>query len=176
MLHQDFNDRFELCCNTPSDINEHLRTLFDLGLEIYQITEMGVRWGNSTTAFLNLAVNHDKKLISIDYKEDKNVREWFNKANDLGKSAFYLIASTLLIDIEPTDLLFIDTEHTYQQLKTELSLHGNKAKKYIVMHDTSTFPDLNLAINEFLANNSHWKIKKVFTHNNGLTVLERTNG
>ena len=175
-LQIEFKNRYEELCKAPSDINEHLPTLYELGLEVNHITEMGVRTGRSTSAFLNLVVNHDKKLISIDYKEDKTVSESFNKVRNLGKNASYLIASTLSIDIESTDLLFIDTDHTYQQLKTELSLHGNKAKKYIVMHDTTTFPDLNLAINEFLANNKHWKIKKVYKHNNGLTVLERTNG
>lgn len=172
----DFLEKYKWACNNQSDIFQHVKTLFELGLETNHITEMGVRTGNSTSAFLNLAVNHDKILISFDYKEDATVKSWFESARQLEKNANYVIANTLMIDIQPTDLLFIDTEHTYEQLKTELSLHGNKAKKYIVLHDTTTVPDLNLAINEFLAKNKHWKIKKVYTHNNGLTVLERTNG
>ena len=172
----EFKVRYEKCCNEPSDINQHLPVLYQLGLEVNHITEMGVRTGVSTSAFLNLAVNHYKTLISIDHIEDKNVTEWFNKAKNLGRSATYLISSTLSIDIEPTDLLFIDTLHTYNQLKAELSLHANKVRRYIVFHDTTTFPELNLAINEFLDSNKDWKIKQVYTHNNGLTVLERTNG
>ncbi len=34
---------------------------------------------------------------------------------------------------------------------------------------------LKPAIDEFLENNSNWKIKEVFTNNNGLTVLEKVN-
>lgn len=172
----EFKVRYEECCNEPSDINQHLPTLYQLGLEVNHITEMGVRTGVSTSAFLNLVVNQYKTLISIDQFEDKNVTEWFEKAKKLGRSATYQIASTLSIDIAQTDLLFIDTEHTYNQLKEELSLHGNKARRYIVFHDTTTFPDLNKAIHEFLDSNKDWKIKDVYEHNNGLTVLEKTNG
>ena len=41
-------------------------------------------------------------------------------------------ADVLKIEIEETDLLFIDTYHAYQQIKGEFELHGNKAKKYII--------------------------------------------
>jgi len=34
---------------------------------------------------------------------------------------------------------------------------------------------LKPAIDEFLQQNSHWKVKEVFTNNNGLTILERVN-
>jgi len=175
-LLKEFSSRYEECCNSPSDINQHLKTLYELGLEVNHITEMGVRTGVSTSAFLNLAVNHYKTLVCIDHIEDKNVTVLFNKAKILGRAVSYLIDSTLSIEIEPTDLLFIDTLHTYNQLKAELNLHANKARRYIVLHDTVTFPDLNLAINEFLINNKDWAIKQVYTHNNGLTVLKRTNG
>ena len=32
-------------------------------------------------------------------------------------------------EISDVDLIFIDSEHTYGQLKCELTLHGNKSKK-----------------------------------------------
>jgi hypothetical protein len=80
--------------------------------------------------------------------------------------------------------LFIDTLHTYNQLKQELTLHGNKAQKYIAFHDTYTFglrgednvdkKGLMTAIIEFMTENPHWKFKIHKTNNNGFTVLERT--
>jgi hypothetical protein len=42
--------------------------------------------------------------------------------------------STLEADvIEETDMLFVDTLHTYGQVKGELERHGNQARKYIVI-------------------------------------------
>lgn len=102
---------------------------------------------------------------------------------------------------EDYDMIFIDTWHVYAQLKRELQKFHPHAKKYIVMHDTevdkingesirdrrntqqeaaeSGFPEyeircgLERAIKEFLIQHPEWKIKERFTHNNGLTVLER---
>jgi hypothetical protein len=43
------------------------------------------------------------------------------------------------VEIEPTDMLFIDTFHVYEQLRRELALHAGKARRFIVLHDTTTF-------------------------------------
>src|SRR5262249_50913089 len=51
-------------------------------------------------------------------------------------------ADVLKIEIEPTDLLFIDTWHVYEQLKCELMLHAGKALRFIALHDTETFGEL----------------------------------
>lgn len=175
-MNNSFLFDYRNACITPSDINQHLVTLFGFGKEVNHITEMGVRTGVSTRAWLNLAVNYDKTLIAYDLYLDNNVADLFAKAKKLKKNVTYNIANTLNVEIEPTDLLFIDTQHTYHQLISELKLHGNKASKYIIMHDTVTFPDLNIAIEEFLQDNKHWILKIKFQHNNGLTILERTNG
>ena len=95
----------------------------------------------------------------------------------------YIKANVLDIEISETDLLFIDTLHTYSQLAKELALHSSKVKKYIVLHDTYTFglsgedprdkKGLLTAVIEFLINSPNWKFKMFKTNNNGLTVLER---
>jgi hypothetical protein len=107
----------------------------------------------------------------------------------------------LLNTIEETDLLFIDTLHTYKQLKLELYRHAHKAKQFLVFHDTTTFgyrdenvlqlnpnwdasqkhlfehlPDkqgLMPAISEFLQTYKCWTIKAKYENNNGLLILER---
>ena len=70
----------------------------------------------------------------------------------------------------------------YDQLKKELELHGNKAKKYLAFHDTVTFgtrgessghKGLMPAIEGFLQDNPQWAIKHHYKNNNGLLVLER---
>jgi hypothetical protein len=173
---------FAIAASSPSDIHEHLPVLYELAKDCNHIIEMGVRTGISTRAFLRV----DARLISYDIVTDQKVVDLINEAKKAGKDATFIEADVLKIDIEETDLLFIDTWHTYEQLKQELSLHGNKSRKYMVFHDTNTFglkneggqaystsQGLLPAIIEFLMANPHWRFKKFLTNNNGLTVLER---
>jgi hypothetical protein len=166
--------------NVVSDINENVHILYDLAKECTHVTEMGVRTGVSTRALLYSGVN---KLISYDLNLDSKVESLFKYARSIGRDAEYIKADVLKIEIEETDLLFIDTYHTYSQLKQELQLHGNKARKYLAFHDTMTFGltgentkernGLLSAIIEFIIKNPQWRFKVYKTNNNGFTVLER---
>ena len=55
----------------------------------------------------------------------------------------FFVADTRQLEIEETDLLFIDTWHDYLQLKKELFRHSNKVKKYIILHDTVFYGFIN---------------------------------
>jgi hypothetical protein len=177
---------YEEKCNTYSDINEHLPTLKKYTEECNHVTEMGVRWVVSTYAFM---MGKPKKIISYDIEP---VEKWgteqkflIDLAKENGIDFEFHIADTLNLEIEETDLLFIDTLHNYNQLKKELELHGNKSNKYIIFHDTTTFEwngesyegkkEVGLwpAIDEFLKENEHWVVHERFTNNNGLTILKR---
>ena len=174
-------EQYEHHANTISDINEHLPTLRRYSEECEHITEMGVRTVVSTWAFL---AAKPKKLVSIDINECQLdlVRslcltsdiDFRFRLGDTGNPDFI---------IEETDLLFIDTWHVYQHLKKEFKLHADKARKYIILHDTTTFgiqgesgghDGLWPAVEEFLEANTNWTLKERFTNNNGLTVLART--
>jgi hypothetical protein len=173
---------FATAATTPGDIHEHVPVLYELAKGCNHITEMGVRTGVSTRAFLRA----DVKLISYDIVTDQKVVELMNNASSAGKDVKFIEADVLNVEIEETDLLFIDTWHEYEQLKKELSLHANKVRKYIAFHDTNTYglkneggdnkqPTQGLlpAIIEFLIENQNWRFKMFLTNNNGLTVLER---
>lgn len=174
-----FEQEYEKARTTPSDINENLHILYDLAKQCNTVVEMGVRTGVSTRAFLNTDVD----LLSFDIVLNDRVQRLFDLARKQGKRVQYVQADVLNIEIDETDLLFIDTLHTYQQLKQELKLHGNKARKFIAFHDTYTFglrgedgidkKGLLTAIIEFIIENPHWRFMIHRTSNNGLTVLER---
>ena len=175
-----FQKEYQWAKTNPSDINENVHILYELAKECKTVVEMGVRTGVSTRAFLN----SDVQLLSFDIVLDDTVKELFTLAQNRGKNVQYIEADVLNIEIESTDLLFIDTFHTYEQLSQELKLHGNQAKKYIAFHDTHTYglsgenridrKGLLTAIIEFMVNNPHWRFKIHKTNNNGFTVLERT--
>jgi hypothetical protein len=193
---------YQLLVERSSDINEHLPTLKRYAEECDHITEMGVRWVVSTFAF---AVAKPKTFVSIDIIDPRSDFENWNSVWGSGErlnsiikycaennvNYSFLLSDTTKITIDETDLLFIDTLHEYNQMKTELKLHGNKAKKYLIFHDTENFkfrnertPDVYgvsgkdklgiwSAIEEFLIENPHWKIHELFTNCNGLTILKR---
>ena len=56
-------ERYQAACLEPSDINEHLPTLYELARECPHVTEMGTRTGVSTLAFL---CAQPKKLVCYD--------------------------------------------------------------------------------------------------------------
>jgi tetratricopeptide (TPR) repeat protein len=169
-------DLYKEACSKASDINEHLPTLFALAKECRHITEFGTRSAESTTAFLYA---QPERLVCYDLRKHAEVYHLEILAGR-AKLIFHL-TNVLRETIEQTDLLFMNSWHVYEQLKEELRLHGSKVRKYIVIHQTSTFGTngegegrrgLWPAIEEFLAE-GNFVIKDRYENNNGLMVLER---
>lgn len=160
------------------DIYEHLPILKKYSMKVEHITEFGVRKGNSTIGLLS---GKPEKMISYDIKKDPKFEYEVLKNMVKNDTNFiFMIGDTLKIEIEKTDLLFIDTYHTYKQLKRELYIHSYNVKKYIILHDTETFakvgedrtiPGLKQAIDDFIYDYKEWKVHKNFINNNGLTIL-----
>ena len=197
------DNAFEMLTQTPSDINEHLPTLKKYAQECDHITEFGVRWVVSTFAFV---AAKPKKIVSVDLIDPRNLpaseKHWdnFNCGARLSTIIDYcaqseidfnfILGDTTTIEIEDTDLIFMDTLHDYDQLKKELTLHGNKSRKYLIFHDTLSHKFRNEsnpyvigtsindkigiypAIHEFLLENPHWYIHEVYTNCSGLTILK----
>jgi len=184
MLIKELYEKYK---SESSDINEHLETLCNLVKWLDHITEMWVREWLSTIALLHW-LKKWWRLVSFDINWNPNIEKISTMAKDEWKKWNFRCENVLNLDIEYTDFLFIDTWHCYDQLIQELTKHSPRVKKYIVMHDTTTFWEvwendyikrewwylgLNKAIDEFLEANDEWTKKKVYTNNNWLTILER---
>lgn len=161
-----------------SDIREHMATIRDYAAKCDVVTEFGVRTANSTLAML---CGCPKKLIAYDLFISPSTNIIHQLA---GKTQVALItASSLEVEIEPTDLLMIDSLHTYEQLHEELSKHSANVRKYIIMHDTESYgkkgedgsePGLRQAIKDFLESQyGVWDIERDDKNCNGLMVLRR---
>ncbi len=179
------------------DINEHLPKLREYASNCEHITEMGTRFAVSTVAFI---IGKPKNFISIDlnyhfFKPFESEINIFAKECDVDFK--FIEADVLDIEIEETDLLFIDTLHTYNQLSKELRKHEKNVRKWIILHDTITFGErdedfykngkisnevsnqmvrkrgLYNALLDFLEENKNWVIKEHLVNNNGLTIIER---
>jgi hypothetical protein len=136
-------------------------------------------------------------MISYDIVKNPNINEVINLTREYGINYQFVETDVLKLEIEETELLFIDTLHTYNQLICELDLHSEKCTKYIILHDTTAFGEVDEviynhasseiknvqkfkeglwnAVLDFLNSEKgkNWEIKERFTNNNGLTILKR---
>jgi len=142
-----------------------------------RVTEFGVEKGLSTIAFAS------GKPLSLTGLEIVDVMDSKIKAL-LGRAVSwnYSLRNCLLVDIEETDLLFIDTTHKYEELKIELERHCSRVKEKIILHDTLSYgicgeqqytKGLLNALNEFLIDHPEWHIERTIVECYGLTILER---
>jgi cephalosporin hydroxylase len=156
-------------CVSPSDIQHHLPLLYSLARG--HVVELGTRTGVSTAALLAGVEAHGGCVLSVDVDERSA-----KVAEGHPKWTFWHGSSTdpaTVDDIDPIDLLLIDTEHTYEQARAELALWGPHvaAGGTICMHDPETFPGVRRAATEFAASKG-WPITFVLP-NNGMAVIER---
>ena len=189
-------------CRTPSDINEHLPTLYEYTKKCNSVVECGVRDIVSSYAFAyGLIGNPSNKYYLVDPYKSGQVDNFLRLCNQEGVNAEFIHGSDITCPLVDTDILFIDTWHVYGHLKRELAYWHSSVKKYIIMHDTTVdewlgetirctwnaveqsknsgipVDEINKglwpAIEEFLGEHPEWKIEKRYTNNNGLTVLTR---
>jgi hypothetical protein len=163
---------FELSRSTPSDINEHCHVLRDLAARANHITEFGVRTGLSTISML---AARPRFMRSYDNNPLTDV-EHILKLVPSGTDFRFQVGDSRVVMIEPTDLLFIDTEHDFETLIAELRWNASKVSRRIACHDTETFPGCMDAIKAFISENNEWRILNHYLNNNGMTVLERQSG
>lgn len=139
--------------------------LTSLAKTVDSITELGVRRCFSAYAWL---LGQPKKFVGVDISRWP---EWDQLEKDVEGTDIELeliVANDIEVELEETDLLFIDSLHTYDHVTKQLELHADKAKKYIVFHDALDFDgkpaqvhlDLGVynAIMDFLDKTEEWKV------------------
>jgi len=173
---------YNICLTHECDINSLFPVLRKHAIRCNHITEFGVRGVFSTYAFLSAK---PITMRSYDVETSSNIHEATEVATESGIDFKFTEQNILEADIDKTDMLFIDTLHTYKQLSQELKRHANKVRKYILIHDTETWgikdeieqdtkkKGMRIAIIDFLNENSHWRVKETIQESNGLTILER---
>lgn len=169
MVDETIEEKYIRMCATPSDINIHLPVLKLYADECESVTEFGVRGGISLTAFL---ASKAKKVTGYDLY-----------LPDIKDEKLTLIqGDTLQVEIEQTDMLHIDSKHTYGQMREELTKHNIYVNKFIFCHDVTTFGldgedgerGVLPAILQFVATMQFtWRICYYNYENNGMIGLLR---
>ncbi len=158
----------------------HYETLCTFASKCKTVTELGINSGCATLAFL---LSGCKNVISYNVVISQNALKVRQAAQDDNISFKLINKDNLKTKIKKTDLLYIDTDHWYGQIKSELSRHHKRVRKWIIMNNTETFghinpfdgrPGMKAAIYEFLEENPEWIVKEHSIEGHGLTILEKT--
>ena len=180
-------------CQRPSAIAPHLPRLRALAEGCRLAVEFGVKQGASSSALLLGA----QRVISYDLVETPAARRL---AAIAGTRWDYRLEDSRTATIPPdTDLLFLDSLHSYAQVSVELTRHAPQVRTYLVFHDTVTFGSIAAdgetgkhawtyvpgssvprehlgirpAIDDLLVSDRQWRIAAHSPDSHGLLVLER---
>lgn len=181
----DLEKEFKIHCkpnphNDSHALNEQLHILKNYAKQCEHITEIGVNIGHSTRGFM---VGKPKKMVGIDIQHFGQATQRIQElAKNNGIEYEYRIVDSLSIEIESTDLLFLDGNHSYKYVFGELNQHSPKVNKWIFLHDInhegkpSPVGEPYAVIRgteDFLKATDKWKIKLIDRRQVGLMILER---
>lgn len=171
-------------------IAEHMPLLERMAARAGIILEIGCGHGNgSTRAFTcGLAAgdgNRERLLITVDEAEEKpEVRpefDWWRKITGDSREGYtFRMVQEILEDRVP-EIIFIDTEHTKEQLEKELEVWSAVADSSVttwIFHDTWQFGQdeagynpMTDAIKEFCAEHPEWKFVDLTRKSFGLGLM-----
>ncbi|NIR76763.1 MAG: hypothetical protein GWN53_17180 [Gammaproteobacteria bacterium] len=142
---------------TPdSDIREHLPTLYRLtvDLDARRVLELGVKYGNSTLAFLMALHETGGHLTSVDIELPRVAYKRIKRRGWLGRWTLRW-RDDREYEWEhdtPPDIVFIDSSHAYEHTAYELDAFGGLATGAVVLHDTheNNYPGVRKALDEWL--------------------------
>lgn len=170
-----------------SDIALHLPFLKEIASKSSVIIEIGAGHGNgSTRAFAaGLARSplpeEDKLFISVDADpsrpDEKPDLPYYHVVHGWSQQRSTVIHVIKLLKITWPDIIFIDTNHTYEQISMELDLWSSIAGRNTVwlMHDTymwGTYNPMTDAIKEFASKND-WVYETLTEECHGLGAMRR---
>jgi cephalosporin hydroxylase len=174
----DFEREYTWAKERSSDMHQHVPWIAELSSECSHATELGVGYGVSTRAFLK----NDIELHSYEISVYPETQKFFDEAKAAGRRVTLHVEDTREAEIESTEIMLVDSYHSYDQVKCELERHANKVSKYILFHDTELYGMVGQggergimpAIWEFLeANHTEWELFEQRKNNNGMILFKR---
>ena len=198
----DLNSHFDTACREPTPMHEHVPVLRRLAARCSSVVEIGLYDMVSSWGILyGLAESRasERSYVGIDIRspQESILASAQDIAEKCGISFKFIQADDMEIDIEPADLLFIDSLHTYSHLSYELEKFSPKINRFIAMHDTSDpwgsrdddaytgdyseYPSevdtskrgLWNAVTDFLAKHPEWELYERRLNGYGFTILRR---
>lgn len=159
--------------NTKGDLNEHMPKLRALAEQVDRVVEFSHR----KDSFLAFASGARVSFTSYNSQVDELLSK-VNQPNPIN------IAHSPKSDLGPpqeTDLLFLDTTHTFDFVHTAMTKWAAHVSRYIVLHDTVSYGErgedakdgLRYAVKQFIEDKPEWCIAFHTDKQHGLTVLSK---
>lgn len=131
-----------------SDILLHLPLLRYYAGRSESVVEFGVRGGQSTVALM--AGLKDQPVLRWMFSFDVDRTPFVDSFGEIAGPGWEFRQMSTVDEsvahlVPEADLFFFDTLHTDRQIREELRLHGHKARKYLVFHDTTTCGEFDLS-------------------------------
>lgn len=165
-------------CEKERDLNKHLPKLKELADSCPRICDISNRL-ESSIAFLASSATQ----LELHNTEGNNGLEKLVDMRHVerpgAKVVWTLADSTNVQTINECDMLFIDSEHTYDRLSEELRKFAPYVRRYIAMHDTEVHgklgsdggPGLLNALRDFMREFPEWSVVYHTNNQYGLTVI-----
>jgi len=165
-----------------SDIQDHLLRLYDLTVKLSRekvVVELGVRWGDSTTALLAAVNDSGGHLYSVDLLPPSGGATAYLQTEP--NWTFILGDDLNVVETwdKAIDHLFIDTAHTFEHTLSELTKWGKwvKVEGIITLHDLcnadGTDSEVMSAIKKFMEENPQKYAFTAFPNSYGFGLLRR---
>lgn len=124
-----------------NDIRDQMPVLYAWARRAAKVIELGVRTGNSTSAFL-AALEGRGELWSVDVNPPLVPDYWLDLPNWHFLQADDISAQALDFCPDRVDVLFIDTSHYYEHTMAELKMYVPKVRPggVVLLHDTVPYP------------------------------------
>lgn len=172
-LYAAFNNAYGMECVYHHEILRELT----VNEKVSRVAECGVFQGWSTALFMTCEI---ESLCSyeIDFQHIAPLFLTFMQVK--GDIDWSLTAHNSVSEpINPADLVFLDTVHTYEFVKQEIALQAPRASKFVAVHDANypidnTHKKVRDAVVEYAEkSNGIWRVVLDSKHDTGFIVIER---
>ena len=162
----------------PSDFHEHVPTLQELAAKCTSATELSL-WMKPADAAMAYGLGATGAFTSVCPHPKP---QWAELTRLMGARFTGTATDPASAPVAPTDLLFIDTDHTAGALMPLLEAHHERVARYLVVHCTVTFgevgdkpdaPGVMHALRAFCLKHPEWVVKRHDRNNHGLMVLSK---
>ena len=163
------------------------------------IVEIGRLFGGSTFLITDSSKNPDVRVISIDSQDNltshkvlnKRSSKYFNRTIDTNYNGTYKIFNALVdfmnkgklklinefsqdvkLDMK-YDVLFIDGDHTYEGVKSDVINFWGNSTKYILFHDYKDDPRFKYGVHSIVGDLLSSKCCRVYKHQGSMMALEK---
>ena len=155
---------------------EYIRQLPSILKNCESYRELGTNQGGSASVALLQKLKY-YELIDKSFKNFNPIKKYFDeytKENNI-EICYREMSSLEVNTIVKTDFILIDSVHKYNHVTKEIKKYEPLTKKYMMFHDTISYPGVREAVISFLTENKHWKIVEEQTVTPGYIVLGRIN-